>query len=519
MEKPSRISLRNILTHAKLQLRSRQSLIVPLLAFFIPLLVRSVPEILSWPYPIGFDTIRYIPAIQEGWVLSLGMNGFLKDPNLFYVMAAFPYALTNDAVVVVKVLGPLLFGASCFMMYLYARKALDWSEWKSLLVAILASTYFVSLRNSWDFYRQTFGLIFLMATLISLKSHSSPRRYYIASAFMVLTVLSHELLAVIMFFIIGTEAVRYLVKKARKDFLLLFASSSVSGFFFLFQRFSHQATLPVYSIASEPSIGLYQYIIGLLLYMYILILPFVLIGLTRLKDSVMRFWVVLCMGILLLTMLLPNESLLYWNRWALLLVYPFLFFAVEGFGRLWRCWSTSKRSLTRLAPKVLVIASLFSLLTLSGVYLTTTPENAFPLFSQYNPYLMHIPSSMLQTSISINDSPSLVNCLQWLNENTSETSVIVSHYALYDWATIYVHNRQIVSTYEYGPILTQTQNVSTLAENMVDLARNASENGHEVYTVWWINGEGWYQLSSLPSDFREVYVAGRMAVYSYVPQV
>jgi hypothetical protein len=358
-----------------------------------------------------------------------------------------------------------------------------------------------------------------MAAFISLKSFNSPRRYLLASTFMALTVLSHELLAVIMFFVVGAEASLYLAKKVRKDFVLLLASLIVPGMLFIFQRFSHQATLPLVNVASESSIVLAQYAIGLFLYMYILILPFVLIGLTSLKTSILRFWVILCLAVILITILLPNTSLLYWNRWILLFVYPFVFFAVEGFCRFRKFWSTSNRRLLRLAAKVLAIASLVSLLLLSGCYLVTTPENAFPLFSQYNPYLTDIPSSMLQSSISINDAPSLVNCLQWINENTNGTSIIVSHYALYDWATIYLHNRQVISTFEYGPTTTQTQNLSMISANMVDLARNASESGHEVYTVWWINGRGWYQIPSLPSDFREIYTAGKMAVYSYVPKV
>jgi hypothetical protein len=66
---------------------------------------------------------------------------------------------------------------------------------------------------------------------------------------------------------------------------------------------------------------------------------------------------------------------------------------------------------------------------------------------------------------------------------------------------------------------TRVQTEATLADNMLDLAKEASARGYQVYTVWWINGEGWYQIPSLPPDFTEVYSAGRMAVYSYVPRV
>jgi len=39
--------------------------IIPILAFLTPFTVRLIPEVLAWPYPIGFDTIyAYVPWIE-----------------------------------------------------------------------------------------------------------------------------------------------------------------------------------------------------------------------------------------------------------------------------------------------------------------------------------------------------------------------------------------------------------------------------------------------------------------------
>lgn len=37
-----------------------------LAAFFIPLTIRSIPEIISWPYPLGYDTINMVIPIKSG---------------------------------------------------------------------------------------------------------------------------------------------------------------------------------------------------------------------------------------------------------------------------------------------------------------------------------------------------------------------------------------------------------------------------------------------------------------------
>lgn len=488
-------------------------------AFLIPLAVRSIPEALSWPYPIGFDTVIYIQTLTGGWsAVSLGAVNFLHGSNLFYLLSSLFYGLTNNAVVVMKVLGPVLLGVLAFLMYLYARRGLGWGTWKSLLVAVLVGAYFVSLRNSWDMYRQTLGLIFLMAALISLKSMRSPRRYVAASGFMVLTVLSHELAAVILFFFLLLEGTRLLVKKSRRDFAFLGLSAVLPVALFLFQRTSLSTGVmgvPTPSVASEPSVSLALYMGGSLVYCYVLILPFVLVGLVRLKDLFVRSWGLLCFGIVLLLMLNPNLPFYLWFRWVVLLVYPLLFFAAQGLESLWRFSRRFKGKVKRLIPKIVVVAYVFSLFTLSGYYMTTSPEHAFPYFYQYNAYLTVIPSSMLQNSISIQDTSSLVSCFEWLNQNTSSNSVIVAHDAFYYLASVYVPDRHILFIGTDTSLWSDTPNGLVTADKMVAAAKDAVANGHEVYSFWWVDGKGWYSIPSLPPDFKEVFRSGSMAVYVY----
>ena len=256
-------------------------------AFLIPFLIRSIPEILSWPYPLGLDTLYVIPKIQQNFVFSIGIIGFLQNTNLFYLLSSLPYELFHNVFIVIKIFGPLLLAALSFTMYLYARRGLCWSNRKSLLVALLVATYFVSLRDSWDLYRQTLGLVFLMATLISLKTFKSSRKYYVASFFMVLTVFSHELVSVIMFFVIVLEASRFLVKGWRRDSVYLLSSVVLPAFFFLFERYSPQQIMGIIipsGVASGSSINLILFMAGLLIYCYAIILPLVILGINRLKG-------------------------------------------------------------------------------------------------------------------------------------------------------------------------------------------------------------------------------------------
>jgi hypothetical protein len=53
------------------------------------------------------------------------------------------------------------------------------------------------------------------------------------------------------------------------------------------------------------------------------------------------------------------------------------------------------------------------------------------------------------------------------------------------------------------------------ADKMASAAQTAYSGGQEVYTFWWCNGKGWYNIESLPSCFEVVYVSGNMAVFVY----
>ena len=490
-----------------------------LLAFFVPLSLRFVPEILSWPYPLGLDTLRYIQVIESGASMA-NLSAFF-DYHLFYQTATLLYWVVGNATIIIKILGPILMGLVAVIMYLYARKSLGWSHFKSFIVSLLLSIYFISLRNSWDLYAQSFALIFLFATLIVLKSSNSPKRYLPALLFMLLTVLAHQLVSVILFVILGIEAIReFVVNRQLKGSALIFISLGLAGGLFLFKTYSPavgNVIVPSVNVSSTASINLAIYMAGLLVFSYFLLLPFAAIGVLRLKDRFLRFWVVWCVGVVIMLMIVPNLPLYYWNRWIYLLVYPLLFFAVEGIDRLWHFWSNHKIRARRLTPKVIAVGYVILLVVLSGFYLASPPEKQMPLFSSANPYLSYIPSSMVQNVLPIADNSYLVNCINFVTETAPDKSVIVSHYATYDLIKIYQHNLPVVPVRE-GSMWAHLQNQTAIVDGMIAASKVALDSGNStVFTIWWVNGEGWYEIPCLPSNFKEVYRAGDLAVYIFSP--
>jgi len=100
------------------------------------------------------------------YLLNLDLLTMLKGAGLFPLLALLAdRMLFNNAILTVKILGPLLHALLGLSMYIFARKVLNWDAWKSLLLVVFSSIYFVSLKISWEVYRQMLGTIFLFLTL------------------------------------------------------------------------------------------------------------------------------------------------------------------------------------------------------------------------------------------------------------------------------------------------------------------------------------------------------------------
>ena len=150
--------------------RQNGNIVLPFLAFAIPLIVRAIPEILMGQYLVGFDSVGYYVPNTLTW-LGNGVSfwSLMSSAPLFYMLLMGITSTGASIVVALKILGPLLLGLLGFATYNYANKALSWSPKKSFIVAILSTLYFVALRISWDMFRSELALVFLFFMLILLQ--------------------------------------------------------------------------------------------------------------------------------------------------------------------------------------------------------------------------------------------------------------------------------------------------------------------------------------------------------------
>ena len=494
---------------AKDWIRNHKTIIFPLLAFIIPLAVRTIPEILMGPYVLGFDTMGfYIPNtllwLHNGVNLSLLLNA-----QLFYGIFMSIVAAGGSPVLALKVIAPLLLGFLGLSIYAYAKRGLGWSALKSVFVAALGTVYFVALRASWDMLREELGFVFLFVVLLLLINgkKGSWKNYAVLCLAMVVVVLSHQLVSVIMFGVVIFTVVYELFHKDFFDAGKVLVVSLPSALFFIiiYLISAMQSGLLNYftnvgsALSGWAGFTSYQSMLasegGFFLYCYLLLLPLAVIGIWRFGNLQLRSWLVVS----LILLFVPFYSVSPY-RWVLMLIYPLAFYATDSVSRLKLIrWKHFKITVHRIAIFYLVLST--AILSFGFIFMNAAQPFFYFNPSQFNSYLNQIPSSMLQNTISITDCQSTVNALQWFKDNVDSGAILLTHAAFYGWALLTLKEDQ-VKTYGF--------------DDPITAATTADQEGYtKIYLIWWVNGQGWYGQPALPSAFHEVYQNGKIAIYSY----
>jgi hypothetical protein len=489
---------------------SQNSYIFPLLAFIIPLVVRTIPEILMGPYIVGFDTMGfYVPNTLLWLHDDLNLGNLLVTAPLFYTIFMSLVAIGGSPVFVLKIISPLLLGFLGISIFTYAKRGLKWSLSKSLFVSLLGTIYFVALRASWDQLREELGLFFffIVLMLLSDRRNWSWKNYVVLSSTMALVALSHQLVSVLMFGGIVFAVAYRLFRKDFADFVKLLVASLPAAFYFSGFYLSGvlQAGVLNYSssmgsqLSNWTGFASYQSMLigtgGFFLYCFWLLLPLTLLSIWHFRNLQLGSW---CIFTIIL-ILLPIASVSPY-RWVLMLIYPLAFYATDALSRLKSIkWKYHKLTIQRIAILYLVLSTA----VLSLGYIFMSPQQPFVYFSpqNFNTYSYQIPTSMQQNTISKTDCQDTVNALQWLKDNVNGSSILLTHTVFYSWALLTLNENQ-VKNYEF---------------DAPDVAARiaAMEENSKIYLIWWTKGHGWYNQTTLSSSFAEVYSSGKIAIYSY----
>lgn len=462
-------------------------------------------------YLVGFDPMGYYVPNTVLWLRNgVDFSQLMSSVPLLYLLLMGLTLAGAPLVLTLKVLGPLLLGLLGFVIYHYAHRSLTWSPKKSLLVALFSTLYFVALRISWDMFRSELALILLFVVLILLKeSGHKKRNVVLLSATMILVVLSHQLISVVMFAIIIALLLRAIYKKQKIDLFRIAASSIPAALLFsvlLYVNFFVNASSPLLgysvnysggidSLASASHLYFTLYNLGFIAFCFVPLLPLVLLGVKRFQGGFeLKAWIIWLLIPLILALVTPNAVFLGGvlpYRWVMLLTFPLSFFATEGISRMIRKPLPHKLGLAAIAVVLIVLSASFVVL----------PNNE--ALGYYAAYPTYIPKSMLQNTLQLSDCQDAVNALIWARNNLPSDGYLLVHEAFYGYALMSFDINRI-TPYFFG--------------NLTEITRQLQESNATTatYLIWWVNNNGWYGQSTVPSAFIEIYHSGNIAIYHYV---
>lgn len=507
------------------------------LAFMIGFFVRLLPEVLSFPYPIGFDTIYYAWRIESGVVLYHWSQLFSSWWLLFALLVPVRQTLQVDVFLLLKLTAPLLFGLNTCGIYYFASKALSWTARKAMFAAVFFAFQIAALGISWHFYRNMLGLGILLFALPWIKSSvKNVREFAVFALLSVFVVFSHEFGAVILFVVVLRFSLSSVVKGARRDSLKVLMAASLAlavflpdVYFFVFPVQDIPGAQPNVVSVYQPS-GHYQgpfffftnyltvrdtvqhyptypnlvsHILSLFALLYIVIFPLILVGLFR--HRILDWWTILLLIGSFGALVTPFFALEMWSRWMLMLVYPFTFYAVNGIGKILKSGGHSaSTALRRVNWMRLSRRSVSLILVLSfsiGLVFMSTPlisgrAGVFGLPTT----VFYVPSTMQSNSLPLVDVDGTVGAMNWLNAQMDRESVLLAQDAFFHWASLYLDKAHTLIYFKH--------NLNSAIEAAVE------QRFDRLYFVWWNEDIGWYSLK-VPETFAPVYGADRISVFEY----
>ena len=458
-----------------------------LCVFLVAIALRGIPEVLvSW-YPIGYETITYYAppmfAFGEFGLVSV-FTAFFRSGPFFYVLMWFAKIVSGaHPYLILKVVGPLLYGGLAVSFLLFLRRGLKLNEKMALVGALIFVFQVAALRESWDRFRNVLGLVFVFAALWALKDNSK-HKWWLLGLFAMLAALSREY--IVFFLFVAVLGFAFLERKDRLKTLVAlvpgFVVFSIMGAIIISSPELWGMYTPNLQNTWDAYLWIVQDAFSILVICFLPILPFVAKGFA--KDRLLNPIVGLLSVGSLSVVVSPWLAFPGYQRWMMLLVFPLSIYAVRGFDRFGLFDDGNKWKLASILLAFLVVGVGYS----SGVFSYVVLPNSW------------VPTNLVQSSIPWNQVDDVMNVLGWLNENAALNSCVLTEERFYGWTLIYVARANSdVRVIPYG----------ASSSCMPALEKALHDGFNQVYLIWLTDQQ-------LPS-FRAVHSRKTVSVFEYAP--
>ena len=432
-----------------------------LVVFTLCIALRAAPELVAYPYPIGYDVINYyIPTItnfEDKWdTVSKQFPLYVTFLYLISITTGLP---AYSVVVAVIIVMTGIFGISLFYL---GRNLLKLGISHSAYIAIFAIVQLAVLRTTWDFHRDIFALTTMMFVFSLLsKKNAGWKSLVIILVLTTLTVAADRMVGALF----SVSLVVYAIVTRRREVAL---TGILAIGMFCALTLSTQSTPDIKTITSteipqnNSELKEFYNPANLLIFFVVingLLVAAAAIGFLNMKNTLLKIPLLVCLMGSFSWLAFPENRYLLADRWIILAGIYLSVFAGYGILHLIR----------NLKKKFSIAGFILGAFAVLGVSYTVIPhDSASALYGIIGLHSKNLPPVTMQfNSIDVEDNDDLLSTIAWINKNTEQDALIVGNPHLRGFMELYLEDNR---TYHFS------EDPQTFAETLMN-------RGQQVYLI------------------------------------
>lgn len=402
------------------------------------MILRLIPEILAYPYPIGYDVINYyLPILKNFNDYSTTITN--QFPLYISLLHTISSTMNVDPRIVITSAVVLLYGLFSLVIFSIANKLLHLDNLQSVFLSIFLIFQFSVLRTSWDLHKDLFAITLAFFCLYYIEKSQNFRKVLaVIIPFGILAVLADRMIGFLFSISLIVSSI------IRRDTIL----GSIAIFiiivfgFFLITNFDPISTNLQLAENKDEINEIYNPVnlIVLFLVMNAILLPTGVMGLLKSKSTMNMFKIPFFISLVasFSWVIYPNTSAFLPDRWITIFSIFLSLFSGYGFVLLIEkgYFAISNKKLNNYL--VILIPFIFL-----GSAFAMSPNNSYlNIYGVFHPYISQYgPLTMQYNSISLPESRSLLSAIEWINNHTQEGSIIMGSKHLRGWMELELKGR------------------------------------------------------------------------------
>ena len=432
-----------------------------LVVFTLCIALRAAPELVAYPYPIGYDVINYyIPTItnfEDRWdIVSKQFPLYVTFLYLITITTGLP-AYSVVVAVIIAMTG--IFGISLFYL---GRNLLKLGISHSAYIAIFAIVQLAVLRTTWDFHRDIFALTIMMFVFsLLVRKNAGWKPLALILVLTTLTVAADRMVGALF----SVSLVVYAIVTRRREVAL---TGILAIGMFCALTLSTQSTPDIKTITSteipqnNSELKEFYNPANLLIFFVVingLLVAAAAIGFLNMKNTLLKIPLLVCLMGSFSWLAFPENRYILADRWIILAGIYLSVFAGYGILHLIR----------NLKKKFSIAGFILGAFAVLGVSYTVIPhDSASALYGIIGLHSKNLPPVTMQfNSIDVEDNDDLLSTIAWINKNTEQDALIVGESHLRGFMELYLEDNR---TYHFS------EDPQTFAETLMN-------RGQQVYLI------------------------------------